>query len=126
METKFCQSCGMPLQKNEELGTNHDGSKNEEYCCYCYKDGAFTMDCTMDQMIDHCVQFVDEFNKDADLHYTKEEAVANMKLFFPTLKRWAVQYYKKRLSALRPAGLISLECGASSRKSPFLFEWCFS
>ena len=37
METKFCQSCGMPLQKNEELGTNHDGSKNEEYCCYCYK-----------------------------------------------------------------------------------------
>ena len=29
METKFCQSCGMPLQKNEELGTNHDGSKNE-------------------------------------------------------------------------------------------------
>lgn len=39
METKFCQSCGMPLQKNEELGTNHDGSKNEEYCCYCYKDG---------------------------------------------------------------------------------------
>ena len=79
METKFCQSCGMPLQKNEE------------YCCYCYKDGAFTMDCTMDQMIDHCVQFVDEFNKDADFHYTKEEAVANMKLFFPTLKRWAVQ-----------------------------------
>ena len=69
METKFCQSCGMPLQKNEELGTNHDGSKNEEYCCYCYKDGAFTMDC----------------------NYTKEEAVANMKLFFPTLKRWAVQ-----------------------------------
>ncbi|MFQ7087973.1 MAG: zinc ribbon domain-containing protein, partial [Bacteroides sp.] len=49
METKFCQSCGMPLQKNEELGTNHDGSKNEEYFCYCYKDGAFTMDCTMDQ-----------------------------------------------------------------------------
>ena len=38
METKFCQSCGMPLQKNEELGTNHDGSKNEEYCCYCYKE----------------------------------------------------------------------------------------
>ena len=91
METKFCQSCGMPRQMNEEFVTHHDGSKTEEYCCYCYKDGAFTMDCTMDQMIDHCAQFVDEFNKDADFHYTKEEAVANMKLFFPTLKRWAVQ-----------------------------------
>ena len=115
METKFCQSCGMPLQKNEELGTNHDGSKNEEYCCYCYKDGAFTMDCTMDQMIDHCAQFVDEFNKDADFHYTKEEALGG-----------AISLHKKRLSALRPAGLVSLECGASSRKSPFLFGWSFS
>ncbi|MBS7391063.1 MAG: hypothetical protein KIG51_03075, partial [Fibrobacter sp.] len=31
METRFCQSCGMPLT-NEILGTNADGSKNEEYC----------------------------------------------------------------------------------------------
>ena len=91
METKFCQSCGMPLDSKDVCGTNQDGSINEEYCCYCYKDGAFTMACTMDQMIDHCAQFVDEFNKDADFHYTKEEAVANMKLFFPTLKRWAVR-----------------------------------
>ena len=39
MEQKFCQSCGMPL--NEEiLGTNADGSKKEDYCMYCMKDGA--------------------------------------------------------------------------------------
>ena len=31
METKYCQSCGMPLQKQEELGSNRDGSKNEEF-----------------------------------------------------------------------------------------------
>ena len=43
MEMKFCQSCGMPLSP-EILGTNADGSKNEEYCIYCYKDGAFTGD----------------------------------------------------------------------------------
>lgn len=30
MEMKFCQSCGMPLTP-EILGTNADGSKNEEY-----------------------------------------------------------------------------------------------
>ena len=91
METKFCQSCGMPLQKNEEFGTNHDGSKNEEYCCYCYKDGAFTRVPIDGWKMLPIHPFVDEFNKDADFHYTKEEAVANMKLFFPTLKRWAVQ-----------------------------------
>ena len=53
MENKYCQSCGMPLQNQDELGTNSDGSRNEEYCCYCFKDGAFTMDCTMEQMIEH-------------------------------------------------------------------------
>ena len=39
MEQKFCQSCGMPLTE-EILGTNADGIKNEDYCIYCYKDGA--------------------------------------------------------------------------------------
>ena len=36
MEQKFCQSCGMPLT-NEILGTNTDGTLNEDYCIYCYK-----------------------------------------------------------------------------------------
>ena len=53
MEQKFCQSCGMPLTE-ELLGTNADGSKNEDYCIYCYKDGKFLQDCTMDEMIEHC------------------------------------------------------------------------
>lgn len=91
MEEKYCQSCGMPLQKQEEIGTNRDGSKNDEYCCYCYKDGAFVQDCTMDEMIEHCAQFVEEFNKDAAVPYTKEKAIAEMKLYFPTLKRWAAK-----------------------------------
>ena len=38
-EMKICQSCGMPMQE-EQYGTNQDGSKNDTYCCYCYKDGA--------------------------------------------------------------------------------------
>lgn len=88
METKYCQSCGMPLQNPEECGTNEDGSRNDEYCCYCFKEGAFTMDCTMEQMIEHCAQFVDEFNKEAEVPLTREEAIANMKVYFPALKRW--------------------------------------
>ena len=39
MEQKFCHSCGMPLTE-EILGTNADGIKIEDYCIYCYKDGA--------------------------------------------------------------------------------------
>ena len=87
MEQKFCQSCGMPLNP-EVLGTEKDGSKNEEYCTYCYADGHFTVKGTMDEMINQCAQFVDEFNKGSEVKMTKEEAIANMKQFFPMLKRW--------------------------------------
>jgi hypothetical protein len=42
MENKtFCQSCSMPLDKPELLGTEKDGSKSHEYCAYCYQNGAF-------------------------------------------------------------------------------------
>ena len=45
-QTTFCQSCAMPLNP-EVLGTNADGSKNEDYCTYCYQNGAFASECTM-------------------------------------------------------------------------------
>ena len=53
-DMKFCQSCGMPLTKTEDFGTEKDGKLSEDYCVYCYKDGAFTADCTMEEMIDFC------------------------------------------------------------------------
>ncbi len=89
MDQKFCQSCGMPLNVNEDFGTNADNSKNDEYCTYCFKDGSFTSDCTMDEMIDQCLEYLDEFNKDSDKVYSKEEARSEMRQYFPSLKRWA-------------------------------------
>ena len=87
MEQRFCQSCGMPLTE-DVLGTNADGSKNEDYCMYCYKDGKFLQDCTMDEMIEYCSQFVDEVNKQMSKPVTKEEYKQMMRGFFPMLKRW--------------------------------------
>ena len=87
MEMKFCQSCGMPLT-DEILGPNADGTKNADYCIYCYKDGKFLQDCTMDEMIQHCAQFVDEVNKGLPQPITKEEYIGRMKMYFPHLKRW--------------------------------------
>jgi len=88
MEMKYCQSCGMPLMDKSQMGTEKDGSINEDYCIFCYKDGAFTQDYTMEQMIEHCAQFVGEFNKDSETKLTKEEAIGQMKQSFPRLKRW--------------------------------------
>ena len=87
MEQKFCQSCGMPLTE-EMHGTNADGRKNEDYCQYCYQHGEFLQQMTMDEMIEHCAQFVDEVNKHLPVPITREEYIAQMKTYFPRLKRW--------------------------------------
>jgi predicted amidophosphoribosyltransferase len=85
----FCQSCGMPMTESEHFGTNKDLSQNNDYCSYCFKEGNFTSDCTMDEMINQCAQFLDEFNKDSEQKFTKEQAIAQMREYFPKLKRWA-------------------------------------
>ena len=87
MKQKFCQSCGMPLT-DDVLGTNADGTKNEDYCMYCYKDGQFLQDCTMEEMIEHCAQFVNAVNEGLEKPITKEEYIGMMKSYFPQLKRW--------------------------------------
>ncbi|MBL0258370.1 MAG: zinc ribbon domain-containing protein [Bacteroidetes bacterium] len=41
-EFKNCQSCGMPLKRDEKGGgTNVDGSISKMYCSYCYDKGEF-------------------------------------------------------------------------------------
>ena len=50
----FCQSCGMPMNKPEHMGTEKDGSKSSIYCSCCYQKGAFTdPGITLAQMKDH-------------------------------------------------------------------------
>ncbi len=88
METTYCQSCGMPLTRPEDRGTERDGSANTEYCIYCYKNGEFAQNLSMEEMIDHCMQFLGEFNKDSGTKFSPAEARAEMLKHFPTLKRW--------------------------------------
>ena len=102
MEQRFCQSCGMPLTE-EVLGTNADGSKNEDYCMYCYKDGTFLQECTMDEMIEHCAQFVNEVNKGLPKPITKEEYIGQMKMYFPHLKRWRKELVLSEAAPENPA-----------------------
>lgn len=41
-EIALCESCGMPLARDEDAGTEADGSLSVRYCTYCYRDGGFT------------------------------------------------------------------------------------
>lgn len=82
---RYCQSCGMPMGETNELyGTNSDGSTNEDYCKYCYVDGKFTTDCSMEEMIEFCVPHMVA----AGGNMTEDNARGIMQELFPTLKRW--------------------------------------
>ena len=85
---QFCQSCGMKLSRIEDFGTNADGSTNFDYCQYCYKEGQFLQDVTMEGMIEHCAQFINEMNKMMPKPMTIEEYRQMAHTFFPMLKRW--------------------------------------
>jgi hypothetical protein len=49
---KNCQSCGMPLKRDEQGGgTNADGSKSTVYCSHCFQRGQFVLpDLTVEEM----------------------------------------------------------------------------
>ncbi len=79
---KICQSCAMPMNDESVFGTNKDGSKNPDYCVYCYKNGEFVDDVSMEKYIEMMVPFA------AQANMTGDEMRAYCENVFPTLKRW--------------------------------------
>jgi len=80
----YCQSCGMPLSKDEHGGGSEaDGTKSPEYCSHCYVNGAFTdPDMNADQMQQRVMAKMKEMHIPGFLakSFTRD---------IPTLKRWA-------------------------------------
>ncbi|MDD6879125.1 MAG: zinc ribbon domain-containing protein [bacterium] len=82
MKNNICQSCGMPINSNKQLGTNKDGSVNSDYCKYCYKYGEFIDKVEMEEYIAMCSKF------GFQVGMTNSEMEEYCKNLFPTLKRW--------------------------------------
>jgi len=77
----FCQSCCMPMGKPEQFGTEADGARSQEYCCYCWKDGKFTdPDVTMEQMIEKVGGMIKGM--------PEAQAREIAETYIPKLKRW--------------------------------------
>lgn len=82
---RICQSCCMPLNETETVGTEADGTKCQDYCIYCYKDGEFTQpDSTLEMMLNISAKIWAE----KDPNITVEEAKKQLQKKMPTLKRW--------------------------------------
>jgi len=79
----ICQSCGMPLQNEEDFGTNENGSGNFEYCHFCFQKGRFTDEgITMKEKIEKNI----EIAKNMGMLEEKARKMATNTI--PNLKRW--------------------------------------
>jgi hypothetical protein len=79
-----CQSCGMPMVKTEDFGTDEHGAKVIGYCNFCFQNGKFTApDMTLQQMQDLSASCMVKY---AGVSEEKAKEVATN--FIPTLKRW--------------------------------------
>ena len=47
---------------------NEDGTKNEEYYIYCFKNGEFTSDMSMDGMMNVCIGKMVEVHPEIDVN----------------------------------------------------------
>jgi len=83
VKQKICQSCGMPLQKEEDFGTNAKGSKSEEYCFHCFQNGKFLdKGITLEEKINKNVKFAVQMGMS---EYEARKMASNV---LPKLKRW--------------------------------------
>lgn len=87
MPEHFCQSCGMPIYEPATQGSEADGSPSADYCGLCYKDGHFTYETDIDNMIESCAPYLME-----KTDMTRDEAVSLMGAILPNLKRWKGSY----------------------------------
>ena len=76
----ICQCCGMPLE-DAAISREPDGTFNEDYCKWCYADGAFTYQ-SMDALIDFCAGHM------ANDAFPPEQVRAYLQSLLPTLKHW--------------------------------------
>lgn len=84
-ETKYCQTCGIPLDIDyNNLGTNI----SMEYCDYCLKHGVKGYDFSMDYLIYLWGLFPEEYYKEVGISYTSSEIRDIMSRRLPEIKRW--------------------------------------
>ena len=99
----ICQCCSMPLSKDEDFGTNKDGSKNNDYCVYCFKEGEFIGYKTLEEAILDSVNFAEHAGM------TPEEMLKHSRELLPTLKRWKCTCSEECASGHNP----NCECTSS-------------
>ena len=83
MPEHYCQSCGMMFTEPGQTAHEADGSENPEFCRWCYENGHWTYETTMDEMIEECAPRMAEA-----MGWSVDESASLLGAVLPTLKRW--------------------------------------
>ncbi len=82
----FCQSCGMPMHKPADFGTESNGIYSNDFCHLCYANGDFTEPgISMQVMLNRSTARIAEFGIVPEFH-----ARIVMAGVLPSLKRWRI------------------------------------
>jgi transcriptional regulator with XRE-family HTH domain len=87
-EPPICQSCAALMRDIDNFGTNADGTATTEYCSYCYRNGVFSRERSIEEMAETNLRFLDRFNAENGTCYTEDEARKILKTHIASLKRW--------------------------------------
>ena len=77
----ICQCCGMPLD-DSTISREPDGTFNEDYCKWCYTDGAFVYT-DKDELLEFLVSHM------SNEKFPPEQARAYFEAELPKLKHWS-------------------------------------
>lgn len=77
---QICQCCGMPLEE-AIISCEPDGTPNEDYCKWCYRDGSFAYG-SMDELLDFLAAHM------ANESFSSDQVREYMRTLLPGLKHW--------------------------------------
>ena len=84
MPEHHCQSCGMMFTAPDQHGHEADGTETEDFGRWCYDQGAYTYETTMEEMIEDCAPRMAEY-----MNWSVDECASLLGAILPTLRRWS-------------------------------------
>lgn len=72
------------MGEETDYGAEADGTQSKEHCTWCYLDGSFTGEESLDAFIEHSAPYMAKA-----VGISEDEAVSYLAVVLPTLGRWA-------------------------------------
>lgn len=88
MNIRYVKAAVCRLKHRNKWELNLTEAELRNIAAYCYQNGAFTNDITLDEMIESNLKYLKEWNKETGEDFTADTARKELQAYLPTLERW--------------------------------------